>query len=57
MERYRKFIVALVGFLGTCITQGLIDGSAAAWIQAGISGVTAFLVYRVANEPSDVIGG
>jgi len=49
MERYAKFIMALLAFAGALISAGVLDGQAAAWTAAVCSGIGAALVYLVPN--------
>lgn len=51
MTRYRKFIVALVAFLGVIASSGLLHGSTEMWVNVIIAGVAAALVYIFPNEP------
>lgn len=51
MSRYRKFIVALVAFLGILVSSGLLHGAAEMWVNVVVTGVGAVLVYVFPNEP------
>ena len=52
MEKYAKFVMALLAFAGALISAGVLEGDAAAWTAAICSGVGAALVYLVPNKPT-----
>lgn len=49
MGRAAKFLTALAGAGAQIISQGLVDGTAAAWLGVLVGVLTAAAVYLVPN--------
>lgn len=49
MDKYAKFVMALLAFAGALVSAGVLEGQAAAWVAAVCSGIGAALVYLVPN--------
>lgn len=47
---FRKFIVALIGAVGTAVSVGLLPAAVGGWVAVAVSFVTAMGVYRVYNS-------
>lgn len=50
MSRYGKAWVAVVGFIGSVMSQGLLPDSWVPWVTALVAGLTAAGVWAVPNE-------
>lgn len=55
MGRAAKFLTALAGAGAQIISQGLVDGAAAAWLGVAVGVLTAAAVYLVPNTPQAAI--
>ena len=51
----RKAVVALVGAGAALLTEGLVTGTAAKWLTAGVAAATVLGVYVVPNSKQGVI--
>ena len=47
-----KFLVGFAAAAGEAITAGLVNGTAAHWLQIIIAGIGAAGVYLVPNKPA-----
>lgn len=54
MDKYAKFIMALLAFAGVLVSAGVFEGQAQVWASAIVSGVGAALVYLVPNAKTPV---
>lgn len=50
MQKYRKFIVALIGAIGVAVSDGLLPSSWGAYVTMAIAALTALGVYQVPNQ-------
>lgn len=53
LKPYRKAIAAIVGFVLTLLSAGVLPDEWAPWVSAAVAALTALGVYGVANEPAD----
>lgn len=55
LSEYRKLAVAVATFLSLAVANGLVDGTAAVWVNVILGVLGSYGVYAAPNSPSILV--